>query len=103
MKKKLLYTLITIAIISSLPLSAQISKTITLDQAGTLKTLLTSEEIKSVTDLTLSGQIDQRDFIIMRDSMPALTNINLKYTTIQAYSSNLANKVPQYAFKRKSI
>ena len=100
MKKKLLYILITIAIISP-PLSAQVSKTITIEQAGTLKTLLTPEELKSVTDLTLSGKIDQRDFVIMRDSMLALTNINLKYTTIQAYSSNLANKVPQYAFQKK--
>ena len=59
MKKKFLYILITILIISYLPLCAQVSKTIAVEQAGTLKTLLTPEELKSVT----SGAVVLQQFL----------------------------------------
>ncbi len=77
--------------------------------AGSLKTILSAEELSSVTKLTLTGSIDARDFQTMRDDMPNLTEIDLSVATILSYtgtegtliSSDItypANEVPQFAF-----
>lgn len=97
MKKK--FTLVLFAvIICTLPLCGQVSKTINIASAGTLNTLLTSDELNTVTNLTLTGQIDQRDFVTMRDKMAALTNVDLKGVNILAYSNYAANEIPIDAF-----
>lgn len=72
------------------------SQLITVIQSGTPKTVtvssgelqgkLTVAELKSVSNLIINGTIDARDFRVMRDSMPQLANIDLKNTTITAYS-----------------
>jgi len=54
--------------------------------AGELKNLLTTTELTTVTDLTLTGTIDARDFKTMRDEMTALKNIDLSGTSVVAYS-----------------
>ena len=46
---------------------AQVSKTINVTTAGTLSSLLTAEEKISVTNLTVTGNIDARDVMCMRD------------------------------------
>ena len=51
---------------------AQVSKTVNLTAAGTLTASLTAIEKNTVTNLTINGTIDARDFEIMRDSMPLL-------------------------------
>jgi len=53
---------------------AQLSKTIDLANAGTLSTALTPTELQNVTNLTITGTIDARDFKTMRDSMPLLSD-----------------------------
>ena len=48
-------------------LQAQVSKNLEVT-AGGLKTALTTEELNTVTKLTLTGTIDARDFKTMRDN-----------------------------------
>jgi hypothetical protein len=63
----------------------------------------------SITQLTLTGTIDARDFKTMRDAMPALTDVDLSDATIISYSGvdgpsspeNMtypANEIPEFAF-----
>lgn len=88
-------------------MQAQVSKTANIITAGSLKTTLTTEELSTVTNLTLTGTIDARDFKIMRDNMPSLTELDLSGVTITAYAGTEgtsfitdypANSIPQYAF-----
>lgn len=65
---------------------AELSKTVTVTQPGTLSTLLTADELSKVTELTLTGTIDQRDFLAIHDAMPALTKLDLRQITIAAYT-----------------
>lgn len=62
-----------------------VSKTFNLT-AGTLSTALTSNELNTVTNLTLTGTIDARDFKTMRDLMPALLAIDLSDANIVEYT-----------------
>ena len=88
---------------------AQVSKTINVNTPGTLGTLLTANELSTVTNLTLTGNIDARDFKAMRDSMPVLSVLDLSSVTIVGYNGTkgtdifggqnyLANAIPQYSF-----
>ncbi len=67
---------------------AQVSKTINITTAGTLSTALTSVELNTVTNLTITGTIDARDFVPMRDAMPALAILDLSGVTIAAYNGS---------------
>ena len=87
---------------------AQGSKTINLATAGTLSTLLASTELTTITNLTLIGTIDARDFKTMRDEMPLLIVLDLSGVTIAAYNGVggtspisvdfPADAIPDYAF-----
>jgi hypothetical protein len=68
----------------SLNLPAQVSKTVNCT-GGALSVLLTSEEKNTVTDLTITGTIDARDFKTMRDSMGVLDTLDLSSVTIATY------------------
>lgn len=68
-------------------LQAQVSKTIEVT-AGNLKTVLKSGELNTVTNLTLSGTIDARDFKTMRDQMPLLSYLNISAVQILEYKGN---------------
>ncbi|MBC8006124.1 MAG: leucine-rich repeat protein, partial [Verrucomicrobia bacterium] len=91
------------------------SQTITVTQygkyevtAGNLKTVLSSQ-LSTITNLTLSGTIDARDFKTMRDEMPALADIDLSDVVIVEYSGSdgpisqkytySANGIPRFAFR----
>jgi len=88
-------------------LHAQVSKTVNCT-AGGLAAALTSNEKTSVTNLTITGTIDARDFKAMRDSMILLEELDLNDVTIVAYSGAggpylnttdyPANVIPQNAF-----
>ncbi len=105
MKKLLL--LVTMLCLTLLA-QAQVSKTINIATAGTLSTALTADEKATITNLTLTGTIDARDFKTMRDDMPVLAVIDLSNTTIAEYTgingtysstiSYLANQMPVFAF-----
>lgn len=77
--------------------------------AGGLSTVLNSIDLSTITDLTLTGSIDARDFKTMRDNMPLLSKLNLSATNIVGYQGTggtsilqnndyPANTVPEFAF-----
>lgn len=59
------------------------TRNIVLNQPGTLHLLLTPQDVRSVTDLTLSGPMDVRDFFYLRDSSQVLARINLQDVQIK--------------------
>jgi hypothetical protein len=75
--------------------------------AGNLKTLFAGQ-LGVITNLTLTGTIDARDFKTMRDDMPLLAEIDLSGVTIVEYYGNAgtsygynnypANTIPEFAF-----
>ena len=88
--------------------TAQVSKTVNITTASTLSTLLTPTELSTVTNLTVTGNIDARDIKTMRDDMPLLAVLDMGVVSIQAYTGNAgtyngnktypANEMPQYSF-----
>jgi hypothetical protein len=103
--------LIYICLYFALNLQAQVPKEVNIT-AGNLSYALTSDEKDSITDLTITGTIDARDFNIMKDSMPKLAVLDIQNVTIDSYSGDggtdnqieettyPANAIPQYAFYR---
>lgn len=83
--------------------------------AGGLYTALTTDELSSLSSLTLTGTLDARDFKTLRDKMPMLTDIDFTGTSILAYTGTEgtypslgsiiypANTIPQNAFYGKTI
>ena len=81
MKKTIIFA---ISVCFSLISHAQVSKTLTIN-AGKLSSALTSIEKSTITDLTLTGTIDAREFKTMRDSMNVLAVLDISGATIAAY------------------
>lgn len=92
---------------------AAVSKTINLSSAGTLSSLLTTTEKNTITDLTVTGNINAQDFKTMKQSMSALLTIDISNTTIMAYTGTggtagstsktyPANEVPESALSYNS-
>jgi hypothetical protein len=106
MKKTIL---VATSLCISLILNAQISKTITIN-AGELASAISASERNTITSLTLTGNIDARDFKTMRDSMKVLAALDLSEANISAYTGVLgtwfttesidypANTIPNCAF-----
>jgi hypothetical protein len=95
-----------------LTLNAQVSKTVNIS-AGGLSAALNNTEKNTITNLTVTGTIDARDVLTMRDNMPALAVIDLGATTVEYYKGTLgtiigqdvtypANAFPKYAFSHSS-
>ncbi|MGE5394094.1 MAG: leucine-rich repeat protein, partial [Candidatus Saccharibacteria bacterium] len=95
-----------------LGLRAQVSKTVEVT-AGNLSRLLSASERSTVTDLTITGTIDARDFKTMRDSMARLAVLDMSQATIVGYTGYQGTyiqaeyaityndlTVPQLAFER---
>ena len=104
MKKFLLLLLIS----SSLNAFAQVSKTVNIT-AGNLSVALTASEKQTITNLTITGSIDARDFKTMRDNMPLLAELDLSGVKVNAYSGQEgtagvtsinypSNVIPMWAF-----
>jgi len=89
-KKRVFFVLFTLCCFSY----AGAQKTINVSTAGTLGTLLTSTELNTVTDLTITGNINTADFTTMRDNMPLLAKLNISGATI----TTPANYIPASAF-----
>ncbi|MFA5046217.1 MAG: leucine-rich repeat domain-containing protein [Paludibacter sp.] len=105
MKKQILLISICLA---GLTVSAQVSKSVNIS-AGGLLTALTTTELHTVTNLTVTGIIDARDFKTMRDSLTLLSSLDISNVTIASYAgtegtkgiSNIvypANEIPIFAF-----
>ena len=65
-------------------LNAEVIKTI-YSKAGTLFSKMTGAELATVTDLVLSGTIDARDFVTIRDKMIRVKRIDLSNAYISYY------------------
>ena len=89
------------------------SKSIQLSFPGTLGQNTSQLERNNLTNLTITGSIDARDFKFMRDSLPVLQSLNIKNTTVAEYTGTAgtivgsaastkytANSIPTYAFYR---
>jgi hypothetical protein len=105
MKKSILFVLFCLVVIIS---SAQVSKDVTIT-AGGLSAALTTGEKATVTNLTVRGYIDARDFKTMRDDMPVLSVVNLVFALVSSYSGTdgtyspndwtyPVNEIPLFAF-----
>ena len=68
--------LLLVGICFSYMVNAQISKSVEVTP-GSLFTLSTTEKLSNVTNLTLTGTMDERDFITMRLGMPLLETLDL--------------------------
>jgi len=66
----------------------QVSKTVNLDNYGDLASSLTSEELKTVTHLTITGNMGQGDFTLLADDMPSVEVVDLSGATVEE------NKMP---------
>lgn len=103
MRKTFLLLVFSVSIIGH----SQVKKTINVDVAGSLSTLLTEDEKSTINDLTVSGTIDARDVKCMRDQIEFLTNLDLSAVNIVAFdgiatsSANYsygANQMPRLSF-----
>lgn len=66
-------------------ITAQVFKTINVQTAGTLKTLLTAAEKTTVTNLTITGKIDASDFKFMQNNLTVLSTLDISNVTIAEY------------------
>lgn len=99
--------LLNIFLILNFLVHAQVYKTVDIT-AGSLSPTLTVDEKNTITNLTLTGTIDARDFRTMRDNMTSLSTIDLSGVSIAAYSGSdgtynysatyAANSIPGTAF-----
>lgn len=77
-------------------------------EPGTLKACITAagKDYTKVKNLKVTGTIDQRDFVMMRDEMTALQSLNLREVEIAEYKDlytvYAANEIPDNAFNGKS-
>lgn len=90
--------LLSIILLFTISISAQVNKTINVSIAGTLTTLLTATEKSSITSLTIAGSIDSRDFKCIRVELSSLTSLDISAVSIQAYGTDLANELPYNSF-----
>lgn len=82
--------------------TTSIVKSVTISVGG-LRAALTDIELKNITELTLTGDIDYRDFVTMRYWMPKLKVVDLKGTTVKEYNSKYQdNEIPYDAFRNCS-
>jgi hypothetical protein len=102
-------TIILVTIFLNAALQAAVTKTVNCTTKGTLHTYFTVGERTTVTDLTLTGTIDARDFKFMRDTLTVLAKLDLSAVNIAAYGGTSGtfttsywdygvNAIPQQAF-----
>ena len=99
---KKVFTIIIFLILANL-LNAQVTKTVNVPTAGTLKSLLTATEKTTVTKIIVSGTIDASDFLLLRDAMSSLTYIDLSGTTIASYSGTKGTSSTTTSYSENSI
>jgi hypothetical protein len=118
MKKKFLFLLVALSVCFS---GKADPVTVDVPSAGTLKTLLEAGYTPAgITDLTVTGTIDARDFRTIRDDLSGLEKLNLSGASIAAYTGTggtgyvlssgadisktyPADTVPEYSFYRPAI
>ncbi len=84
-----LYKIIAILFLAffSQTISAQTTtKTVNVSTAGTLSNLITATDAGTITTLTVTGNIDARDFVFMRDNITHLATLDISTARIKAYT-----------------
>jgi len=110
--KKLLS--ISLLVLLSNLVAAQVLKTVNVINVGTLTTLLTTQEKSTVTNLTVTGNVDARDVKCITYELSNLSTVDISNTSIQAYSGTdgpfylmdiiyPANEFPELSFFVKYI
>jgi len=74
------------ALLALLVYAQTVTKSVTLTTPGTLNTFFTTTEANTVTNLTLSGNIDARDFAFLRDKVALLAVLDISTAKIKAYT-----------------
>jgi len=62
------------------------TKTVNVSTPGSLSTLINTTDASTITTLTLSGNIDARDFVFMRDNITHLAALDISTARIKAYT-----------------
>lgn len=104
MKKLLLYLCLLLPFGSAFATN----KTIEVKTAGSLLSLI-SEELRSLTDLTITGELNSKDFVVLKKmgTSEVLEHLDLSDVTIKDDKGNVTNSIIKNAFweasKLKSI
>ena len=86
--------------------------TVSVDSPGTLSSLISTADKKTITDLTVTGNVDARDFKCLRDELTVLSRLDISAVNIQAYSGTggtssstnyLVNRLPDNSFMNKTV
>jgi hypothetical protein len=82
----------------------EVCKTVKVKTPGKLSSCLTDEEKKTITNLTIKGTIEARDFKTIRH-MQQLKHLNIKDVTINSYTEikNIINIVYDSVYTQKSL
>ena len=76
--------LLTLLALTQCVVLGQVYKTINTTSPGILSTLLTTAEKNTVTNLTITGIVDARDFKYIRDNLSSLKSLDMSSTTVLA-------------------
>ena len=71
--------------------------------AGNLWSSIPKNEKAGITGLTITGTMDARDFVQLRDSFPALNTLDLSNVSVAAYGTSAANTIPDNAFLNRAL
>lgn len=104
----------TLCLFGFITSQAQTPKTVNVIIPGTLNLQITESEQNTLVYLTVSGNIDARDFAFMRDKIKKLASLNLSGTNIKSYSGSAGtnpgvetyyaeNEFPAYAFYNPAL
>ena len=100
MLMKKILPLITLVMGATLAMAE--NKTINVTTAGSLSSLINESEIESITELTLTGNINKSDFCFIDTTLTKLETLNIKDVTIEAETKHgktyPANEIPDSAF-----
>jgi len=94
--------LIIIVLCVATVLQAQVSKTVNVT-AGDLSIALSTTEKTTVTNLTLTGTIDARDFKTLRDDMTVLAVLDLSSVSISEYNGTEGTDFYRSFYQEKAI
>jgi len=81
-------TIIVLMLFISALGKATINKSVNIAIPGTLSSVLTANEKSTITNLTVTGTLDARDYKTMRDSMTNLKYIDLSNSTVSGYTGD---------------
>lgn len=108
---KLFSIIVLLLFVNLLP--AQVSKTVVISEPGTLNQLISVSERELLTNLTLNGNVNAKDFFLLRDSFPNLSVLDISNVNIAEYSGTFGqdanvmsfpvNEIPYTCFFKGSL